>query len=293
MFESWVSRRKNPNLREALLLRKAERYDEAWEKLEAACAENDGEAFYFKAHALFSGGWGKGSGLDFREWLDKALEAGCWWPDFTCKRNHFMHSMLLEDEGNIFVHEFCENDTQCRIKHELYAASNGCGTAQYRAATCFNTWYLKSANQNNSNSVRHMATCKECGDVLTRARFKIKSGYADCMLNRISEIPVDDCPDEGTRLQELYMYGKEFLSGNLCGVLPTQTGFANQVYYRSWLSARKTVLFWLLWTKKEKMLCPDIRRLIGKLVWETRTRPAEWGVVLMYRITPYTKRQKK
>jgi hypothetical protein len=251
MFESWVSRRKNLNLREALLLRKAERYTEAWIKLEAACAENDGEAFYFKAHALWNGGWGQKYNVNYKQFLKKAWEAGCWWPDFYNLRNTADHALLLTDPGNPFVHEFCIHGMYCCDDHKLYAATSGDGSAQYGFAKCGDGWYLKSANQNCSHAIGHMSHCSLCGDVLTRAKFKIKYGYAKGFRDRICNMYVYDCTDEGMRLQELYMYGKEFASGNTFNLSPEDREIAYQVYYRSWLAAQKTVLFWLLWTKRK------------------------------------------
>lgn len=290
MFEAWVAKRKNANLREALLLRKAEKYTEAWAKLEQACAEGDGEAFYFKAHALWSGGWGQKACDGYHVLLEKAAEFGCWWPSFNKMRNVEDHNVLLIDKGNAFVCEFCLYSSDCFYEHTFYAATSGDARAQQMIARCGDGLYAKSAEQKQMSAIGHMATCFECGDVLTRAHYKILNGLTQQMEARIFfDTPVDDCSDEDLRLQELYMYGKEFASGNLCGLLPEETQDACQVYYLSWYAAQKTVLFWLLWTKKERLLCPDISRLIGKMVWETRTRPAEWGG----RIDPYCKRQKK
>lgn len=289
MFESWVSQRKNANLREALLLRKAEKYKDAWAKLQAACDENDGEAFYFKAYALWQGGWGQRQSSEFRTCLKKAENLGCWWPRFTNSRNQHDYKLVVADEGNILACEFGEYKGESYPKDYLYAASSGDAVAQYNYATCKTGWYVKAAEQKHVGAIGHMLTCFRCSDLLTRALYMISEQCTNKIQERVSGRLVHDLPDEGLRLQELYLFGREFASGNLCGISPKRTGFASQVYYQSWYAAQKAVLLWLFWTKEENLLCPDIRRLIGKMVWATRTRPAEWGG----RIDPYTKRQKK
>lgn len=41
-----------------------------------------------------------------------------------------------------------------------------------------------------------------------------------------------------------------------------------------------TVLYWLWFTKKYNVLVPDLRRVIGKLIWKSRKFPSIWGVKL-------------
>jgi len=53
-----------------------------------------------------------------------------------------------------------------------------------------------------------------------------------------------------------------------------------QVFLTSCEKALATVLYWLWFTKKYNLLVPDLRRVIGKLIWKSRKFPSIWGVTL-------------
>lgn len=280
MFESWVSRRKNPYLRDALLLRKAGKYEAANLAFERAAQEDtDGEALYFKEYNAYI----RSECLyDFK--FEEVPKRGCLWPipqfqNITRKN----YEILFQDTGNILAyffgsegwHEYNE-DVKCST---LYSAESGDPYAQFLMRYT-NIKFLKgSFLQESFSAIKHVIHCDNIGCFCMKL---------DAMM--VAKVLINNCCDFGilhrlnicvpteihVRLQELYIYGRYF---DLYTTISHPTVKIAISYYKtSWERANKCVVAWLHFGRL--FLIKDLVRLIGKMVWESRVRPDEWGVTI-------------
>lgn len=81
------------------------------------------------------------------------------------------------------------------------------------------------------------------------------------------------------RLCELFVYGKVAQHLEERQKYPPVLN-AIRIYQESCSSTRRSVLCWIWVAKREKLLVPDLIKLIAKILWKTRKDPQEWGVKL-------------
>jgi tetratricopeptide (TPR) repeat protein len=291
MFEKWVSKRKSPHLQKALLLRKKGNFKEALDALNYACdVEKDAEALYFKADAYVTGGFYLEKNIALAEaYYREARLAGCEWPD-----DQEYGNTLITEEGHIllYVNVFSSYEKKEMLK---YAAESGDAYAQYRVSDCDNEFTNLACYQKNDEAIQHAVFAilngNRCGckyDLLKMAQIFIETKNIEGINIRIGYVF-----DHELRLEELYIYGKNIHLFDQSLFLPEHIENAYSVYLTSWTKAQDAVVFWLMWTKKERLLCPDMQRFIGKLIWESRSKPQVWGVKLMGEFEKLQKKKKK
>lgn len=275
MFESWVSKRKSPYLQKALLLRKAGRFKEALEFLNYACdIEQDGEALYFKADAYVTGGFYLESDRDLaRECFKKAELAGCNWPNMQQ-----YGKISITEDGHIlkYVNVPILSD---KLQLLEYAAESGDAYAQYKLSKCGNEYTKIACYQKNTDAIKHayktISIPNYCScefDLLKLADIFVETGHIDGIRKRIAFLS-----DHNLKNEEAYIYGQKIDKFNQSWFNSRHYEYIRSVYFTSWTRAQKAVLFWLMRTKRDRILCPDLRKLIGKMVWESRSKPQIWG----------------
>lgn len=292
MFEKWVSKRKSPYLQKALLLRKDGNFKEALDALNYACdIEKDAEALYFKADAHLTGGFYLERNPELsKAYFREARLAECNWPE-----DYQYGTVLITEEGHIlqYVNDF--STLHSKSDAIKYAAESGDAYAQYRFSNC-DEFSKMACYQKNDDALAHafnailipnFCSCKF--DLLKLAQIFIETKYIEGIRTRIAFVF-----DHELRLEELYIYGKNIHLFDQSLFMSQYIENAHSVYLTSWTRAQDAVIFWLMWTKS--FLCPDIRKLIGKLIWESRSKPQVWGVKLMgmgYDSFDYEKLKKK
>jgi hypothetical protein len=255
MFESWVSERKNSHLRNALLLRKAGDYTNASKELiYAADIDKDEEAGWVLHQAYETGGFGL-----YRNY-SKCLD----YPKPQWKYDKRNPDLTIQLEFS--------------LKHYHYSAECGNAHCQWRIACCQNGWYKKACEQKHQMTMRHICSCFVRGcihclknfTVLDIARMHIESQFFESMCNSLQKTI-----DQKLRLQELYIYG-HFLSKDPLTLNNQQIAEAVNVYTSTFKKAQNACIYWL-WVSKEFNMIRDLRQMIGQIIWESRTRPEEWG----------------
>jgi tetratricopeptide (TPR) repeat protein len=275
MFESWVSKRKSPHLQKALLLRKAGKFKEALEFLNYACdIGQDGEAFYFKADAYVTGGFYLEADRDLaREYFKKAELAGCTWP-----ADYQYGKIPITEDGHIlkYVNNPILSD---KLQSLEYSAESGDAYAQNKLSKCGDEYTKLACYQKNTDAIDHayetISIPNYCScefDLLKLADIFVETGHIDGIRKRIALFS-----DRKLKNEEAYIYGKNIDKFNQNWFNTSHYEYIRSVYFTSWTNTQKAVIFWMMWTKRDRILCPDLRRLIGKIIWESRSKPQIWG----------------
>lgn len=289
----------------ALKLRKLERYDEAGEELKLT---NDPEGRVHLGYAYLYGGFG--IDRDVNKGIEILLQTKHPWARAVYESYAFVYNLPFQSEldleskdpfvlsVHIFMHhgdtgdasfntalKACEQgipfviyflrfamviSTQFFHEYLYKFADNGdalsqriLGSQNHNYVTSF-YWLNRSASQKCFFAYYDLALCMEDmhhPDILKMTRMFILSGIPE---------PIELEMTDEMRYQSMYLYGQ--YGGFFCNEYLKKE--AIDIYRKTTEKARLATLCWM-WIARG-VFYKDLAKMIGKMVYESRYKPAEW-----------------
>jgi TPR repeat protein len=305
----WVA--KNDNLQKALCLRREGNLVDARKYLELACEENDPDALYFMGRSLADGGFGiKKQDISNGHAFDYYVKAGRLGhvPSLVCMINsvkfpsemseYYMSStdpckleqraqfeegyVILRDaaiSGNIFallrlVDYYEKQSDEMYVRCLQIGAGFGDGWAQFRHyRNSTNTeWLLKGGSQMNFWCMHETSQYyRKQRNLRLAVYFEMENNMIHSMDSSFLRVHFQQEDSHA-----IYEYGRWacLSSGVSKEHLKPHFAHAWNLYVTSNDACQAAVLYFLWMTKY--WLVPDLRRFIGKMIWESRVFPQVW-----------------
>lgn len=299
MIRDWIEKTiTNENLKRALYLRMDGKLPEALAKLNQACDEKHGYAFFFKYRAHKYGGWGLYQNYMKAEHYRKlAVRENCPWvihgDDYGMGMHYLMRPRLnsiykIDDAIPNFekaladghplaaVELFCLDRTKENSNALVHAVVFGDEETQHRLAVNIKLrvrggqtsepWFIKAANAKHKDSMWELMN-----KYYFESRFR-KAAYWFMKLNELT-VQLARRLTKSNDLRELFIYGRGY-TDKFKNV--TQFDRALRIYRESTAKAKAAVLCFTCC----KFLSKDTRRVINEMVWKSREDPKIWGVFI-------------
>jgi TPR repeat protein len=282
----------NPTLLEALAFRKQHKIPQALAKLNVACEEGDGKAWYLKGKAYENGGWGLHRNV-FQAiiCLRKSVEAGCGWVKHLVE--HPIHmDMYFEalQKGSPFVFQFiCYTGMFYNISFEkraewtILAAEQGDALALYHAAMHYSDspphGFEFAPTKREVLLKRGMEQCEEhCVGWLVEMTYFVDAltyliNYStfEFGTSDIQRLAQSFCSYKDWTMPELYLFGR-WLGNHRA----SYSKHVTDVFCKTKTTVQQAVSVFVLCCRRTGLLSKDMRKMVGEIIWESRYDPEIW-----------------